>query len=388
MNKKLLSIVVPTKNRYKYLESFVDLLASYEDERMEMVIQDNSDNNQEFLRYLKAKNYNFIIYNYCPEHLSIIENSDRAIKASNGKYVCFMGDDDLVLKDLCSFVELMDKNKVDSAFFRQAKYSWPGVKYKVHDIPNLDIPWFEGKLELKSVKSELKRLLKNGAISMESMPQLYHGVILRKRLEEIYKATGTYFPGPSPDMAVAVALSKFVKKHVVCDVPYTVAGTAPKSGGGMGANHEHKGEIKYAVWLPEDTEEKWEKRLPKIWTGPTIYAESAIKAMRAIGVGEKERFFNYYSNYAYMLVFCPGYTKLVRQQLKGDMLGKIIVFLKVIRFFIKRVIVFFKNIMKFRLGITKDIINRNVSTSFQAGEIINDMISERKIIVEELFEQL
>ena len=45
----LLSIVVPTKNRYIYLFELIKLLASFKRTDFEMVIQDNSTNNKQFI---------------------------------------------------------------------------------------------------------------------------------------------------------------------------------------------------------------------------------------------------------------------------------------------------------------------------------------------------
>ena len=166
-----------------------------------------------------------------------------------------------------------------------------------------------------------------------------------------------------------------------------MAGTAPKSAGGMGAKHQHKGEIKNTPWLPKDTEEKWENAIPKIWTGPTIYAESAIKSLRTMGMKKELRYFNYYYNYAYMTVFCPDFAYLVNQKLKGDFWGRFKVYGNIVRIFVMRVRVFLKNFMTFKLGITKDILKNDVDTSFQAGNDVNLILEQRKITPEILFKK-
>ena len=51
----IISIVVPTKNRYKYLKQFIILVESFKDERIELFIQDNSDDNSEILEFLSNK---------------------------------------------------------------------------------------------------------------------------------------------------------------------------------------------------------------------------------------------------------------------------------------------------------------------------------------------
>ena len=63
MERKLLSIVVPTKNRYYYLKYLIRLVDNLHSEEVELVIQDNSDYNNEFVEYLKKKSFN----HYYPE---------------------------------------------------------------------------------------------------------------------------------------------------------------------------------------------------------------------------------------------------------------------------------------------------------------------------------
>ena len=59
-NRKLLSIVVPTKDRYKYLKYLIELIASFNSDEVELVIQDNSEDNKEILDFLKERDYNFV----------------------------------------------------------------------------------------------------------------------------------------------------------------------------------------------------------------------------------------------------------------------------------------------------------------------------------------
>lgn len=311
MKNSLLSIVVPTKNRTKYLKSFIELICSFQNDDIELVIQDNSDSNAEILEFLSAPQYSGVVYHYDPTPMPVIQNSELAICHSSGKYVCFMGDDDLLSGRLYDFVKYMDQYGYESAVFQRANYSWPGVTYKSHKFPNLRIPQFRGALEEVNVAEAYGKMLAMGAVSLEKLPQLYHGVVLRERLDEVFQRAGTYFPGPSPDMAISAALTQVVKKHLYCDVPYITSGASPKSAAGLGAKHMHKGNLKDMAFLPKDTEMVWESAIPKIWTGPTIYAESALKALRAMGAEEALQKFNYTYFYAHFYVFCREYQEML-----------------------------------------------------------------------------
>ena len=107
MADKLLSIVVPTKNRYYYLKFLIQLIENLHSEEIEMVIQDNSDDNKEFLEYLNLKKYNFIRYDYIEGQIPRSDNSDKGILNSTGEYICFIGDDDGVTKYIVDCVHCL-----------------------------------------------------------------------------------------------------------------------------------------------------------------------------------------------------------------------------------------------------------------------------------------
>lgn len=311
MEQRLLSIVVPTKNRAIYLKSFISLVCSFHNDDIELVIQDNSDSNEEILEFLSAPQYSRVVYHYDPSPMPVIQNSELAIQNSSGKYVCFMGDDDLLSGRLYDFVKWMDHYGYESAVFQRASYSWPGVTHKAHKFPDLMIPKFKGTLSEVNVNREYAGLLSTGAVRLGKTPQLYQGVVQRKKLDEVFQQTGTYFPGPSPDMAISAALTQVIKKHLYCDVPYISSGASPKSAAGLGAKHMHKGNLRDMAFLPRDTEAVWEPSIPKIWTGPTIYAESALKALRAMGAEKDIEKFNYTYFYSHFYVFCHGYKEML-----------------------------------------------------------------------------
>ena len=315
---KLLSIVIPTKNRYTYLLSFIELCATFSNRDFELVIQDNSDDNREILEYLSKGAYDFVAYHYDPSPLSMSENSELAVQHAQGRYICFMGDDDLLSEKLVDFVAYMEQKDIDSAIFQLAQYNWPGVVHKAHRFPNLVIYAFDGQMRRINVKREYRRLLTTGAVSLEHMPQLYHGVVRRTVLDQVYAACGTYFPGPSPDMAVSVALSQFVKKHVRFNVPLISSGASPKSSAGLGARHMHKGELKSVSFLPKDIEEKWDERIPRVWTGPTIYAQSTFEALKASGREKDIGRFNFTYFLAFFDTFCEDYRELSKAYRKEN----------------------------------------------------------------------
>ena len=47
------------------------------------------------------------------------------------------------------------------------------------------------------------------------LPMFYHGIVKKKILDDIYNTCKTYFPGPSPDMAVSIAISLKIKEFIL-----------------------------------------------------------------------------------------------------------------------------------------------------------------------------
>ena len=124
MNPKL-SIVVPTKNRYKYLYHLIDLVGDLDTNLVELVIQDNSTNNTEIVDFLKDSNSQWIKYFYYKDSISMVENCDKAILNSIGNYICFIGDDDGFCLDILNAVEYMSKHNIDVMLSSKTFYNWP-----------------------------------------------------------------------------------------------------------------------------------------------------------------------------------------------------------------------------------------------------------------------
>ncbi len=304
MHKPLLSIVVPTKNRYTYLTSLVKLFKLLSLEEVELIIQDNSDDNSEFKEFVRKQICDNIRYFYDDKQMSVCENSDLAILNSNGEYVCFIGDDDGFTREILSCVKYMKENGVDSLVCNKCYYVWPDVHGVIFDFAGTyEKKKYTKKYQEINLKKELAKVLSKGANMLGKLPCVYHGIVRRAILDKVYTITGTFYPGPSPDMGNAIALSLVSSKHMYYNYPVTIAGKGGRSAAGMGAKHQHVGEISKISFLPNGTSENWESNNPKVWTGETIYAESAIKALRNMKREDLISQFNYNALYGNFIAF-------------------------------------------------------------------------------------
>ncbi len=378
--EKLLSIIVPTKNRYGTLKFIVETVSRMEVEELELIIQDNSDDNSEFIEILNEYKSDNIKYFYSNEKLSVVDNSNLAVKHSMGEYVCFIGDDDSFSYQIINCVKYMKKEQIDSAVFNRANYFWPDVEFATHKFPSLTIPNYKNTIEKIYVDYELNKCLNMGASNFTKIPKLYHGIVRRQCLEQIYENAGSYFPGPSPDMANAIALCFCVKKHVYIDSPIIINGSSFNSGGGQGARHGHNGKLEDMKFLPKDTVEKWEKNIPKIWTVSTIFAESAIKSLRAMGKEKMIEKFNFSYHYANFICYDTEYKNMIKPYLTSSINLKII--LHILQITAKRGVMFIKNLLMTRLGISDNKIYNDILNSYTAHiNVSSDIRSRNNIFI-------
>lgn len=74
----LLSLVVPTKNRYPYLKHLIQYIKSFNSDKIELVIQDNATDNAEIVGFIKEEDFVHLKYYHTKESISVGLNSDKA----------------------------------------------------------------------------------------------------------------------------------------------------------------------------------------------------------------------------------------------------------------------------------------------------------------------
>lgn len=321
----LLSVVVPTKNRYYYLKYLLKYVKEISLSQIEVIVQDNSDDKvgqKDFENWLRDfKESTNIIYEYIDYPLSVIENSDLAVKKANGKYVMFIGDDDIFSKHVLKLLFYMDKESIHAAFPKNSSYSWPSVKSRLYGdkLSGKYTPTpHTAQIKVLSGYQELVKLLQTGGTDILQLPRVYHGIVSRKILESICRITGSYFPGPSPDMANAVAVSLCIDKYIVVDIPYIVSGHSRQSTGGQGAEGKHFGEIRDIKHLPVDTADNWNEEVPFYWSGYTIYAESVMQSLNRMKQDSLLEKINLNYLYATCLVFDTNYKDRIWKTINNN----------------------------------------------------------------------
>lgn len=113
-NSPLLSIVIPTKDRYECLIPVINTILKHViSSDFELVIHDNSISNDSVLPFFNNHVDSRLKYFYVKDYLSMVDNTLLAINQSKGKYATFIGDDDLVSPFICEITKLLDKKNID-----------------------------------------------------------------------------------------------------------------------------------------------------------------------------------------------------------------------------------------------------------------------------------
>ncbi|MBW8362811.1 MAG: glycosyltransferase [Kaistella sp.] len=312
----LVSIIVPTKDRYEYLKPLISLVKGFDSDEIELVIQDNTHDNIEILDFIEHLNYQHLKYFHTPDQISVAKNADLAILNSTAPYVCFIGDDDGVSGHIISAVKWMERNEVDVLKSTMMSYKWPSFNFsKIADFSAvLMMGVYDKSVQKLDPLNELRKSLGKGGGGVAFLPKVYHGIAKRSTLDKVYRVGGTFFPGASPDIANAVAMCFVVENFVYLDFPIVIPGNSNRTGGDA---QKYKGQcapISEISFLPKDTEKNWENFIPKVWAAETIMPESACKSLKYMG---KEDLIKEYFGREWMLAyFVLGHPELKQMALE------------------------------------------------------------------------
>jgi glycosyltransferase involved in cell wall biosynthesis len=284
MGKPLLSVVVPTKDRYKYLKHLIKLIQSYNSDEWEIVVQDNTEDNAEILDFLKELNYPGCKYFHEKGQLPMTTNADKAILHSEGEYVCFLGDDDGVCPNALDYCRLMKAKGYEALRSNLAQYFWPdAISQNESKCGKLKPPHITKNKIIQKTDEVLMDVVNRGFVDRGNLPSVYHGIVSRKALNSIYDKCSTFFPGQSPDISNGIAMALVLDRFLYVDDVVTISGASKFHGGATIGNFKRYPQISDMVWFRPGAETIWDKRLPKIAVGSIIWAESSIETLNNMG---------------------------------------------------------------------------------------------------------
>jgi hypothetical protein len=288
----LLSIVIPTRNRASYAISAIESILEISDTPLELVIHDNSDSSV-LEPYVRDKfRDSRLRFRYTPHPLSFVANFDAAVGMATGEYVCVIGDDDGVNPEIMAATAWSKSNNVDCLVFSTAaNYLWQGsgvsstLFTKVRG-GSLSVFNFCGATRDADTEIEMRKFVRNGGASYLDLdlPKLYHGLVHRSCLNAVHEKTGAYFGGLSPDIFASLAIACVADRVVVTDYPLTIPGACPSSGSVVeGSLKRHSRRLEDAPHLRHRGVYQWCDLVPRVYSVQTIWADSGVAALRAMG---------------------------------------------------------------------------------------------------------
>jgi hypothetical protein len=276
----VLSILIPTKERYETLETVVsEITARIPDEGLEIAVCDNSvvPNEAAITRVVGSDRR--VSYSHCADELSIVENTERGIGLCRGRYVCFIGDDDLVSPHIVAIAQWLEHKGADCLIYPPARFWWKSVSFaKSSRYQQPGAFWLPtsrgGAVKTLDSQVELDAVFKRGGVAYGDLPRLYHGLVSQRALSRVHDMFGRHVPGSSPDMALCLALALTTPRYLSMDYPVTVFGASRNSGGGLTAARKHFGRIEDQAIFPCDMLEMWDSRLPRVFSEQIIYPQT------------------------------------------------------------------------------------------------------------------
>jgi glycosyltransferase involved in cell wall biosynthesis len=303
----LLSIIVPTKNRAQYAGPCVRSLLRSEASDLEVVLQDNSDGHQTRSAVEALLDDSRLTYRHSSEPMSMHDNFAKGLELASGEYVAFVGDDDGINPELINAVRWAKAEGLDALVgCSAAHYYWPDVTFALYGkrlSSALLLGPFSGRVTYPDAEEELLKCVRSAGAGFGRLPKAYHGVVKQGFLDQISRTAGTHFPGPTPDMATAVALGCLLKRFAHIDYPLFISGTGRGSGGGAGTEKKHDWSLESVPWFSRRALRLWSDVVPRYCCGTTLWSEDVIQATKAMGRGDVLRYFNAERLYARCVVY-------------------------------------------------------------------------------------
>ena len=327
-SRPLLSIIIPTYNRQQCAASAIRCALAIPSKDIEIVVQDCSDNDMLSSLIVPELLDKRLSYRY-ERPAQMAENWNRAIDRATGEYICVIGDDDGVNPEIVQAAAWTKSKSLDCLIAKNVvDYRWPYTRTYSTFLSTLLKKPLPGSLLINpfrgnitndiDAEAELRKLFQDGgAYFMHfNLPKLYYGLVRRGCLEAVREKVGVYCRGMSPDIFTSLAIACTAPRMAVIDYPLTIPG-ACKASNSIVHIEDGKRKPEKLEAMPEYRRDgyRWAELIPHLYTIPPIWADSAIKAILAMGRDDLVQQLNLPRLAAYCVRANRGVTRLVLRSL-------------------------------------------------------------------------
>lgn len=232
MQKKLLSIIIPTRERPDTLKHCLRTVLMQEDDRYEVIVSDNCSGpeTKEVVNSFRSEKIKYIR----PENrLGMSENFEFALQHIKGDWVTIIGDDDGLLPNAVSrFFEILGDTDVRVVSSLPCGFEWPSLSEdalaRLLVLSNLK----QKKVEMRRSKDCLNKVVRDGH-EYKDLPCLYNGGFMRADLinEIRNESAGEFYKAINPDIYSGIAACSKEKDFLYIWEPLVIGGASHHSNG-------------------------------------------------------------------------------------------------------------------------------------------------------------
>jgi glycosyltransferase involved in cell wall biosynthesis len=228
MNKSpLLSILIPTRNRAKYLKFAIQSALNIPEDNIEILVSENHSVDNSFEILSQFTDPRLTIFRP-PSPLPMHENWEFLLSKSSGDWIYFLGDDDAIMPHVVTYLSRIVQKypQLEALVTPRAYYFWDGVQ-SIYGSKCLSINFSSKEVWMDSKKMLYKCL--NGKEDYIRLPQLYSGGFQRRILINRIKhsQSGVYFKSTIPDAYSALAAVLHTFRYLETGVPLAWVGSSP-----------------------------------------------------------------------------------------------------------------------------------------------------------------
>ncbi|WP_277980490.1 glycosyltransferase family 2 protein [Sphingomonas phyllosphaerae] len=280
----LLSIVIPTHERFRYARETVRVILDMIDD-VEVIVSDTSVTNAwAETRFDDSRGRLKVVRP--GSGISVVENFNAALTRTTGDFVCFIGDDDLVTPAIMNIVRQAAADNVEVARVSfPILFYWADYRHRAQPEAYAGTVWashYSGCVRPLDPTAALDFASAQLGRGVFNMPRAYCGIVSRALIERVVARYGALFGGVSPDIYSAALLAAEARRAVDIDFPAIVPGASGASTAGQSAAGQHVGGLRDNDHIRPFKDLVWHPFVPEFYSVPTVWSYSLIRALERI----------------------------------------------------------------------------------------------------------
>jgi glycosyltransferase involved in cell wall biosynthesis len=223
------SIVIPTRERADTLRSSLATAMAIEGDDYQVVVQDNASGpgTRAVVESFASPK---LVYSRSDTLLPMSENWEMALKACEGEWIHFIGDDDAMMPQAIAALNavLSGKPELELIAWDPHSYWWPDCI-----VPHLRNRLFVKIGDFNSANMVNARALEKDyfeqSLDWNMLPMVYNSFVHRRLIDRVREKAGSYFPTIAPDIFSGIANLWAVERFIKLNRPLNMRGTSRHS---------------------------------------------------------------------------------------------------------------------------------------------------------------